>query len=82
MTHDEEQQAQFRAHLHMASYHNADDSGRERALGIECQHRAARVAAAAGWDDATVEQLFDEARPLVAFNELMRRVRQFREDAS
>ena len=73
---------EFVEHLSMASYHNADDTGREHSLGIERQHKAARVAAAAGWDDAKIERLFMKAKPLVAFDELMRRVRQFREDPS
>ena len=79
---DENYIRDFNHHLSMASYHNADDTGREQSLGIERQHKAARVAAEAGWDDEKVLRLFMEARPLVGFDELMRRVRQFREGAS
>lgn len=63
--------AEFKEYLNRASYHNAAEQPGESGLARDATRAAAEVAVAQEWPYWTMERMFNEIRPLVAWSGFM-----------
>jgi len=62
---------EFKAALNQASYHHADDSGKERDSASQCISKAAEIAIEADYPYWAMERMWSEIKPLASWTGFM-----------